>query len=345
MKKLVIFNLRTDESSDVLGAAIDWIKEFEENFIVTDVVSTHVGVHSINPKIKVLEIGGGNFVSRIRALFRLIIFAVRIIRHKNQYFVFHHMSPRTAVFPGILFRINRIPQGLWYSHSTKPLSLKLSVRIVTWIFSSEPNSFPIKNCHTNFVGHGISLKRFGVEENERTRNEGVLFVGRISPIKNLISVIEQISILEEKPRLTLIGPQHDVAYVEALKQTAQSLNVELSIEKPITYEEVNSRMLQYKFFYSGMNNSVDKSALEAAISGCLILSTDDGTLELSGMKRAWDVFFPERPKIIADQISILTRLSKQEYLDFRRIVMNEAARRNSLENTIKKIADVMLENV
>jgi len=341
MKKLVIFNLRTDPASSVLGASIDWIEAFRDHFLVTDVVSTHVGKNVDLENVKILELGGGSTGARVKAVFRLFKFAIHIIRRRKEYLVFHHMSPRTAVFPGLLFMFFGIPQGLWYSHSSRPFSLRLSARIVDVIFSSEENSLPLSVQNAHFVGHGISLKRFGTNQSIDSRNNAILFIGRISPIKNLTNLINEVALLGKRLPIVLIGPQSDKKYIEYLRDCASTHKVSLKIKGSVNYSEVHSVMKQFKYFYSGMKNSVDKSALEAAMSGCLVLTTDLGTQELSGMKQAWELFVSDDVTNIHNQIEHLESLGAREINSLQEIVRNQSIRRNSLEDTIARIASIM----
>lgn len=341
MRKLVIFNLRTDPDSSVLGASIDWIVEFRNHFIVTDVVSTHVGINANLQGVRTLEIGGGSLRARLKALIRLLKFALELIPKRTEYLVFHHMSPRTAVFPGTLFKMFGIPQALWYSHSSRPLSLALAERTVDWIFSSEKNSFPFDTPKAHFVGHGISLKRFGTLESNSHRENSILFIGRISRIKNLSYLIDEVASLDREFPLILIGPHPDFEYVRELRAQASERNVQMVISDSISYDNVHEVMKKYKYFYSGMKNSVDKSALEASISGCLVLTTDVGTQELSGMKRAWQTITPTAITEVRNQIKALESLSRKELDDFREIVRREAMLQNSLEKTISQISLIM----
>jgi glycosyltransferase involved in cell wall biosynthesis len=341
MKKLIIFNLQTDPSSPVLGAAIDWIEAFKTHFEVTDIVSTHVGTNVSLKNTKILEIVGGNLRARFIAITRLLRFALHLIPNRRDYVVFHHMSPRTAVFPGILFKMFGIPQSLWYSHSSKPITLKISSRVVDWIFSSEENSLPIRSSKAHFVGHGIPLNKFENFQSMKRRESAVIFLGRLSRIKNLRNIIEEIALLENKIPITLIGPQSDKVYLEELKEVAFEKNIDLTIKDYVSHDQVNSIMNRFKYFYSGMEESVDKSALEAAISGCLVLTTDIGTQDLSGMKEIWNTFTHIDNPTIHKQIQILEGLNAEELFSLQKKVQSEAIKKNSLEKTISKISSVM----
>lgn len=341
MKKLVIFNLQTDSSSVVLGASIDWINELRNHFAVTDVVSTHVGPHDGLDNLRIIEIGGGSIWYKLIALIRLLRFSIYLIPRRNEYLVFHHMSPRTAVFPGILFKIFGIPQGLWYSHSSRPISLQIAARIVNWIFSSEADSLPLKSRKAYFVGHGISLNRFNASRPILDRDLSILFLGRLSKIKNLDNLVNAVAKLKNRITVVLVGPQSDKRFAENLKQLASRQNVRLEIEDAIGYNQVNRKMNQFKYFYSGMKNSVDKSALEAAISGCLVISTENGTLHLSGMRKAWDEFQLAIPNSIQGQIMQLEGLKNQDISLFQQIAQADAISKNGIEKTIHQIAKIM----
>lgn len=341
MKKLVIFNLRVDPSSPILGASIDWIEGFKNHFEITDVVSTYVDKNFRLENTRILEIGGGSLGARFLAILKLFKFALFLIPKRKEYVVFHHMSPRTAVFPGILFKVFGINQGLWYSHSSRPLALKLAIRIVDYIFSSEKNSFPITSFKAHFVGHGISLKKFGDVQLTKRRSSSVLFLGRLSRIKNLHKLIDAVAMLEEKIPITLIGPQSDKEYLEELEKSASKKNVTLIIKDSVNHDEVSQNMQQFKYFYSGMEKSVDKSALEAAISGCLVLTTDLGTQDLSGMKEVWDNCATIDFQTVDKQIEFLENLGQKELASLQEIVRSEAIAKNNLEKNISQICAIM----
>lgn len=341
MKKLVIFNLQTDPSSPTLGFTLDWIKGFQSHFLVTDVVSTHVGERLKLGKVRILELGGGDAQSRIIAFLKLFKFALGLIPKRNEYYVFHHMSPRTAVFPGILFKIFGIPQALWYSHHAKPVSLRVAVHIVNQIFSSEKKSFPIVSNRTYFVGHGIPLSRFTKVNLVEERLNEILCVGRISSVKNLDILLREVSLLQNKIPITLLGPNTDRNYADKLKSDASNLGVTLVIHGPVNYEQVHSVMRKYKYLYTGTQNSVDKSALEAAISGCLVLTTYEGVQELSGMTRVWDALRTKIPDTIHKQIEVLESVEDDQFSILRELVQIESRQRNDLDKTVFKMSSIM----
>jgi len=341
MQKLLIFNLETNSESPVLAVGIDWIVELSKHFDSTEVGSTHVGKRNELGKIRVEEIGGGNLLKRFRAILRLGRLSVPLIFHRGEYFVFHHMSPRTAVFPGIIFRMIGIPQGLWYSHASKPISLRIAKKTVNYIFTSTQKSFPIHSNKISIVGHGIPIKKFKGIRGTVRRTGAILYLGRISPVKQLNFLIEELSRVRSQLPVVFVGSEDQSAYARELNMMAKKAQINLTINKSINYSEVPQMMSSFKYFYSGTRGSVDKVALEAAIAGCLILSVEQITLDLTGMSSGWAFIKQKTPQNIADQIRFLESLEDGELRKLQKIVTEECIEKNNLNSTVTKIVQVL----
>lgn len=341
VQKLLIFNLETNSESPVLAVGIDWIIELNKHFDTTEVGSTHLGKRNEIGKIRVEEIGGGNLLKRLRAILRLSRLSVPLIFHRGEYFVFHHMSPRTAVFPGIIFRMIGIPQGLWYSHASKPISLRIAKRTVNYIFTSTKKSFPIHSNKITIVGHGIPIRKFKGVKGKVKRTGAILYLGRISPVKRLIFLMEELSRLSPQLPVVFVGSDDQSEYARELNLIAKNAQINLTINKSINYSEVPQMMSSFKYFYSGTRGSVDKAALEAAIAGCLILSAEQITLDLTGMSAGWAFIKQKTPQSIADQIRLLESLEDDELHKLRKIVTEECIKKNNLESTVTKIVQVL----
>lgn len=341
MNKLAIFNLETDEDSAVLAVSIDWILELAKYFDSTEVISTHIGRRTRLKDIRVVELGGGDYLSRLRALFRLSHISFKIIRQRHEYVIFHHMSPRTAVYPGFLFRLFGIKQGLWYSHSSKPFALRLASKIVDMMFSSTYNSIPINSLKVHQVGHGIPINRFTQLSGNSKRKNGILYMGRISPVKRLDVLITEVSKLKPTVSLTFQGLGSSDDYAKALQESGKRNKVVIELKKEVNYQEVPDIMATFKFFYSGTRNSVDKVALEAALSGCLILSQEDMTLELTGMKLVWKKLGIEPPQSISGQVEQLQLIKDEDLKNYRSLISATCSNQNNLEVTAKKIGQAL----
>ena len=341
---LIIYNLETDKNSVVLSHTHDWIKSFALQIENVEVYSTHLGSTDLPSNVTLRETGGGTFNSRIKAILILFVSFLKIINNRKNTIVFHHMSPRTAVFPGLFFRLFAVKQALWYSHKSKPISLLLGSIIVNNVVSSIEGTIPISKAKNRYLGHGIDVSNAKKILDKASDNRSELvFLGRISPVKNLEKILDGIACsTNPKIKLTFAGPTvKDSDYSNLLTKRAKALNLNLRIIDPITHSGALEFLSGFSYFYSGMENSVDKSSLEAASVGCLILTTDKATLELTGMASFWNLQNTSAPKSVSEQIDYFESLKDDEISNVRTIIHKFVIESSDIKNTTTKILQIL----
>jgi glycosyltransferase involved in cell wall biosynthesis len=340
---LVIHNLITDEDDPVTAFAVDWIKAFSKIATSVLVFSTHVGRFDFPPNVRVVELGGGSFRKKLLGLLRLIKGAFTVLRIPGKKIVFHHMSEKTACLIGPLYRAARLRQGLWYSHNRQSRTLHGAIRFVDYVFSPTLNSFPVQTKKLHAVGHGIDMSRFQDPNLIERKKSGVLSLGRISRVKNLEKIIEQLSLAQApKPTLTFIGPLMETPdYYESLRRLAHDCQVDLRIEKTVNYRDVPREISKFSMTYSGSPNTVDKSVLEAAATGSYVLSESKFVLNLTGMDRVWEEIGAASPSEIESQIEILK--SHEENVELRKLISTVCVEKNDINKTAAKILDELID--
>jgi len=339
IERMVIFNLATDENDPLLAFTSDWINAFSELVNVTEVVSTHVGNHSLPETIKVYEIGGGTIFRKSLAILKLIYHGMRIIANNRNTLIFHHMSTYSAFILGPLFRLRGFKQGLWYSHNRDSIILRVGSIVVNHIFSPTLDSFPFKSKKLHPVGHGISLKRFDHPEYENPNRNGIVSIGRVSEVKRLDKLISGLSESKVKDKsITLVGPilgQNNL--YDSLVSLAKQNNLLLNFSPTVPYTEVAKTLSDYSMCYTGSPKTVDKSSIEGALMGCFVLSENVNVLEQTGMNEVWQAISREAPKTISEQIKILSFYESR--IDLRKILSGSASEKNDLKSTTKRIFD------
>lgn len=343
--ELVIFNLSMNLDNHILANTNLWVHEFSKHFEKVHVYSTHVGRYSVPKNVRVEEIGGGSLRKRAIALVKLTLIIFKLYKVRKDLVVFHHQSPRTAVYPGIILRIIGVKQGLWYSHSNNPPSLIGGAKIVDYVISSTVDSLPLKSGKSIFVGHGIDTQQvFKIKLEQTTKRQGILFLGRIDRIKKLEECV--IAINESgyvDSQLTLVGPTStSTEYLSELMELAKREKIHLDYEPPIDHDAVFQKMANYDMFFAGMKNSVDKSCLEAAACGCFVITVDSSSAELSGMKSFWKELFnmDSLPKV-SEQIKMIRELDFETLERFRLKVQHHAISKNSAEQLVSRVSIIL----
>jgi glycosyltransferase involved in cell wall biosynthesis len=331
-----IFNLSTDLDDPSLAFTTDWIKAFSSEFKEVHVYSTKLGRTEFITNVKYIETGGGTAFQRIRAVYRLQKALIKIVINRNSSIAFHHMSTKTCLIVGPALRLFGVPQGLWYSHSKKNLKLKFASWIANRVFSSTESALPIKSPKAYFVGHGLNVSKFKVGLPE-IRNNRILSLGRIARVKNNEALIAAIA--RANCGITdvyLAGPlSGETNYLEELKNYGVSLGVNVHHIPPVTYDEVAALLVQYSVCYTGSPNSVDKSVIEGAMTGCFTIALQEFVLEQTGMAQILKSLGIQEMLGLDEQIRITSKLFND---NARRIELSNLAKEiNNVENTVKKI--------
>jgi glycosyltransferase involved in cell wall biosynthesis len=349
MKKIIwVFNLETNLDSPVLASSHDWVEEFSKQFEIVNVYSTHLGRVNLPSNVHLREIGGGNFLNRARGLSRLFGAALRIFFLRSDSVVFHHMNSRSALILGFPLRIMRVRQVLWYSHSVASVDLVLAERFVNYVVTSFPGAYPRQNRKIRFIGHGIKETRFSQNRKIGKIETDILSIGRITQIKNLDKVLVAIASIKNdlhfNPTIKFIGPTGNQEYKEMLINVAQRNSINLIITPPLNYLELPSEYSKTSIYYTGTPKSVDKATLEAAISGCLIVSENDAVQHLTGMREVWNELGYEKIPAIGEQFTTLLQLSDSSAIPLRNIVSQTSRIKNNLPDTISRITTLLDEH-
>lgn len=285
--KLIFFTLSYDESSDTLSHCVDWAKSFSNNFLEVIVVCTrHQVTVNPDPVIKVIELGGGSFLRRIKASLRLYqILAREIIPRRRQFTAMHHMSTHTLVLAGPILKLLGIPQGLWYSHSKTAPLLSWAIRWADYVFTPTSSSFPIPSSKVLVVGHGIKQMESGlIKSDDSTRDRAIAVIGRVTPIKEIEKLLIAMAFSKHVfTEIHCIGSVDDGMYRKSLQEIGSNSNVKISFLGPYTRDELLIRLSRYGFAFSGTRNSIDKAPLEAARLGVVVISSNIELMDASGV--------------------------------------------------------------
>ena len=250
------------------------------------------------------------------------------------------MSPRTLLIVGPLFKLAKIKQGLWYSHSKKSPSLKYAQIFADRIFTSTPSAIPISNSRVRYVGHGIKSQRLvDALIGSTLKREGIIALGRIVPVKNIELAILAISKSGFKDlQLDCVGPQDaETEYVESLRTIAISNHTSLGIKNPVPYSQIPETLVGYKFIFTGTPRSVDKAVIEGAMSGCFVLSAEEEILGMTGMLEIWQELGYSNFPQLAEQINVLSKLKGDREQALRVQLSEKAISLNEIRSTTNKI--------
>ncbi len=187
--------------------------------------------------------------------------------------VLAHMVPRYALVAEGPARAAGAGLYLWYTHAGVDARLERAARAVDKIFTASRESLRIDTPRAVVTGHGIDLDHFEGRGEEAARPPRVLAVGRLTPAKDPLTVIEAVRILAARGRdvhLDLVGGGLTVAdkvYGERVRAAAAGLGQRVALEGEVPYREIPGWYRRASVVVNASSTgSLDKVVLEAMAS-------------------------------------------------------------------------------
>ncbi len=284
--KLLILTQKVDRDDDLLGFFHGWLEKLAGRYEKITVICLERGRHTLPRNVKVLSLGKEEFrrYPRFsRLIYRLVVvlrFYDHIIRKRRNYGkVLVHMNKEYIVLGGWLWRLWGKESALWYNHKKGNFWSRLAGRLADKIFYTSPFSFFAGWAKARMMPAGINTDLFRRRENIPVKTNSLLYLGRISPVKNVGLLIEAMRKLERDGYdfvLNIVGEAgtRDKEYLAKIKKSAQDLGkkgrVVFSgkVPNPNTPDIYNRAEIFINLTDSG---SLDKTTLEAMACENLVL--------------------------------------------------------------------------
>ncbi|MEO6722078.1 MAG: glycosyltransferase family 4 protein [Ferruginibacter sp.] len=291
---LLIINFVMDPQSQVLAwqtkVAFALGLKFEKVFVVTHEKKNLANVPG-NIKIIVfpniflrapMRWGGGKY------LLNFWIYYLHLKYRFDKAFI--HMNFEWAYFFSPFFKITGIPLSIWYAHGSVSPRLYKAHKIATRVVSSTKEGFRIPSDKLVLIGQSIDTEIFPLMHLKEI--SGVfIYVGRISPRKNIDKLIEVVDSVVKANRIkncklmVVGGPltDDDRKYEAELfsRITALGLNDHIEFTGPLSQLQIAE---MYKTVFAHMSfsetGSMDKTLMESLSCGCPVLTSNDAVINL-----------------------------------------------------------------
>jgi len=344
--KILIITQKVDVNNDVLGFFHSWLEKFAEQADKVYVVCLFAGEYNLPENVKVYSLGKEKGFSKIRQFFRLEKFLFKRLPEVNG--IFCHMCPIYLILSFPLAKIFKKKLVLWYVHRSVNFKLKLAEKLADNIFTASKESCQLKSKKVEILGHGIDTDFFRPGYNLNTTNKifKILFVGRISPIKDLKTLIKAADILINQKKIPalefdIVGQplsNFDKEYFEEVKELVQekNLNKYVNFLGSIPHKDILKFYQESDIFVNLCpTGGMDKAVLEAMACNTLVLVANQTFRNLLGNLARNLIFEKGNSEDLAQKIYLLINDSDQQESKehLREIVLRE----HDLKNLIKKV--------
>jgi glycosyltransferase involved in cell wall biosynthesis len=279
--KLVFVTQVIDRGDAVLGFTSRWVRGFAQHCEAVRVIALEVGDTSDLPdNVDVRELGRKGRISRYLRYRSLL----------NEAFgdgfdaVLSHMVPRYAIHAHGPARKAGAREFLWYTHAGVDKRLLKAIDCVGRVFTATDESLRVDTPKRLVTGHGIDVEHFDAAGQLPADPPRLLSVGRLTPKKDPLTIIEALGRLRAEGRdvgLDLVGAglvKSDESYARAVQQRIEDfrLSERVRLLGSVPYLEVPANYAAASIVVnSSLTGSLDKVTLEAMASRRPVISCND----------------------------------------------------------------------
>lgn len=280
--KLLICTQAIDKNHPILGFFHAWVEEFSKHFEEVHVICLVKGEYSLPEHVHVYSLGKEEGENKIKYLFRFYKYFSKFFFKVHVDFVFFHMGAIYNILGAPFFFLRKIYKTKfywWKTHGHIDLAGRVALLFVDTVYTGSKESFPVKTKKVRVVGSAVDIGLF--TSSEEKRDITILFVGRISPIKNVDQVIKITKCLKDlgiNVKTRIVGNTPDKAYAESLYKLCDTLelNSEIAFVGARTQEQLVG---EYQRALISVNpsdtDSFDKVAIEAMACESILLSSNE----------------------------------------------------------------------
>jgi glycosyltransferase involved in cell wall biosynthesis len=330
--RLLFITPKIDEGHDDLAFASLWAQAFQDAGYDVTVICGEKGMTRLTCPVY----GLGHVPGKTRFSsfwkFQKLITTLKYDR------VFVHLGQRWLGAGGWYWWLKGIPTYLWYTHYTRPLSLRIGEMALTRTFCATKDSQPYFEGDPRKIvtGHGIDTAFWDVPalpESEREPVTDLLCVHRISRSKRFELVLKALALLPAEYTVTHFGrpqdPINDPEYAAEIDGLIRNLNLKDRVKMmgSVPMGELRNVYPHYRAFINMVPKTIDKTALEAMYCGLTPIMAQDQAEAIGWNEYPKDL----SPEAIADYIKHLRLASREE---LKKIVEEK----HSLKNLIEKMS-------
>lgn len=337
--KILIITQTVDTNDSVLGFFVRWIEEFSKNCEQVHVLALNVGEYSLPNNVAVHSLGKSEGFGKLTSLRRLISLSWSL---RNEYDVtFTHMTPIQVAILGPFWRLLGKKVGLWYTHPSVDLKLRLATWFSHVIFTGSDSSFNIKTKKKNVMGQGVDPDFFAYKHSLNLTEPKLVVVGRISPIKHIENAVDALVLLPSDTNAQLVvvgGPltESDKTYEQELRVRAAEKGVAERIEwkGALPASQMQKVLADCDIFvHTSLTHSADKVLPEAMSTGLFVVSSNEAYKDdLPEM-----CFQDAKPESYAKSIEEFLCMSPQDQEELRQQLRTVVLKKHSLANLVGRI--------
>lgn len=345
-----------DPEHTIAASAFWWADALAQRCARVDVVALDTG-GCARSNMKLHSLFRRRTRSRWRVATRLLTLLARLVPTVDVVFCQYSTKFVFACWPFAF--VFRKPVVLWWSHGHVDWKLRLATRLVSAVVTSSPDSFRSASAKKRVIGHGIDVETFSplrqeaVGTSEMSARIRILSLGRITPVKDVRTIVAAAGILRARGRgsftLDLVGDtgrSGDAEYLGELKALSRKLHLDDIVHfiGPVPHSNAVALLRDADIFINAQAaGGVGRAWLEAMAVGVpSVLCTSALDQVLNEDDRQLLRFRDHDPEDLADRLGTLITLPVAERRDLGLRMRKIVVRDHSLDHLAGALVGVFL---
>ncbi len=368
--RVLFITQKVDRDDDLLGVYHEWIAELAKHAERVVVICLMKGAATLPKNVEVYSLGkerrhtAHNANRRANAVpaAEKIAYALRFYRYiwrlRNEYDVTCvHMNTVYVLLGWWLWALLRKPVTLWFAHYRPHWQVGFANLVVKKIITSVPEACAIRSEKVVAVGQGIDTEKFSPRGGSREARKSdepfkILFLGRISPVKDLETLVSAVNLLRSRGlalHLDVVGEptEKDAAYCADIMRKVAEANLEKSISflgRAPNRETPGIYAAHDVFVNLTATGSFDKSILEAmACEVPVVVSNRAYERILPEDLRSRFMFREKSAADLAEKLEAVMKMASEERAEIGRRLREIVVREHNIKNLCDRLVKIFEE--
>jgi glycosyltransferase involved in cell wall biosynthesis len=342
--RLLVTTQAVDKDDPALGFFHRWIEEFAKQCESVTVVCLRAGRRELPHNVEVLPLKKHTRIGRA-----LELIGISWRKRASYDAVFVHMNPEYLVAVGWLWKLMGKRTALWYEHKKVNGMLRVGVWFAGTVFSASPRGFTIGTHKTHVMGHGMDTSR-AMPPHVPSKTVRLITSGRIAPTKHLEVLIDAFVLLKSRgidvtfKNFGAPAVEDDIAYEQMLRKQLAVAGEDAShvLVGKVPHDALPLYRAEADYFlHASETGSLDKSVLDAILSGVIPLSSGAAYTELFGEFAQELSYKAGDSEALADAVQALERAPEAHREKIRKVLKERVLASHSLERLIPRIIEAL----
>lgn len=347
---ILMITRKVDRNDALAGFAYTWVKKLAKTLKMTDdhlyVICLEKGdTEGLPEHVSVFSLGKETGVNRFGRFLEFHKLAWRMVPKVDG--IFCHMNPEYTIHIWPYAKLRRKKIVSWYTHGTVTWKTRLLEKMADVILTASQESFRVPSDKVVVTGHGIDTEVFHPDTLKKsTETFTILTVGRISPTKDLESIIKAVAILKSEGikdfSVEIVGEpglDEQFRYYENLRMMTRRMELEdvIHFTGPIPHKDIVAYYQHSDLFINlSGTGSIDKAVLEAMACECMVLT---GNIAFQSMLPEGLLAEKNNPRALAERVLTLMQLPVKEKEQLKKDLRNIVVQHHNVDDLVLKIKE------